>query len=44
MIDAMLVEIGMLLERIEKMVQVQDLLMDRLNICNSLEGLVSITL
>ena len=39
MIDAKSVETGMLLERIDKMVEVQNLLLDRLNIHNGSQGL-----
>ena len=44
MIDAKLAETGMLLERINKIAEVQNLLLDRLNICNSLEGLTPVSL
>ena len=44
MIDAKSAEMGMLLERIDKMAEVQNLLLDRLNICNSSEGLVPVSL
>ena len=43
-IDAKSAETGMLLERIDKMVEVQNLLLDRLNIRNGSEGLVSVSL
>ena len=39
MIDAKSVETGMLLERIDKMAEVQNLLLDRFNIRNGSEGL-----
>ena len=39
MIDAKSAEMGMLLERIDKMVEVQNFLLDRLNIRNGFEGL-----
>ena len=39
MINAKSAETGMLLERIDKMAEVQNLLLDRRNICNSSEGL-----
>ena len=44
MIDAQSVETGMLLERIDKMAEVQNLLLDRLNICNSSKGLAPVSL
>ena len=44
MIDAESAEIGMLLERIDKMAQVLNLLLDRLNIWNGSEGLAPISL
>ena len=44
MIDAKSAEMGMLLERINKMVKVQNLLLDRLNIRNGSEGLAPISL
>ena len=44
MIDAKSAEIGMLLERIDKMAEVWNLLMDRLNICNGSEGLAPVSL
>ena len=43
-IDAKSAEMRMLLERIDKMVEVQNLLLDRLNICNGSEGLTPISL
>ena len=43
-IDANSVEMGMLLERIDKMVEVHNLLLDRLNIRNGSEGLTPISL
>ena len=43
-IDAKSAETGMLLERINKMVAVQNLLLDRLNICNGSEGLAPVSL
>ena len=44
MIYAKSAETGMLLERINKMVEVQNLLLDRLNIRNGSKGLVPISL
>ena len=44
MIDAKSVETGMLLERIDKMAEVQNLLLDRLNIRNGSEGLAPVSL
>ena len=44
MIDAKSAETGMLLERIDKMAEVQNLLLDRLNICNGSEGLAPVSL
>ena len=44
MIDAKSAETGMLLERINKMAEVQYLLLDRLNFRNSSEGLAPISL
>ena len=44
LIDAKSVEMSMLLERIEKMVEVQKIFLDRLNIWNGFEGLMPITL
>ena len=44
MINAKSAETGMLLERIDKMAEVQNLLLDRLNICNSSEGLAPVSL
>ena len=43
-IDAKSVETGMLLERIDKMAEVQNLLLDRLNIRNGFEGLAPVSL
>ena len=43
MIDAKLVETGMLLERIDKMAEVQNLLLDRFNIHNNFKGLTPIS-
>ena len=43
-IDAKSAEIGMLLERIKKMAEVQNLLLDRLNIRNGSEGLAPVSL
>ena len=43
-IDAKSAETGMLLERIEKMAEVQNLLLDRLNLRNGFEGLAPISL
>ena len=43
-IDTKSAETGMLLERIDKMVQVQNLLLDRLNICSCFEGLAPVSL
>ena len=43
-IDAKSAEKGMLLKRIDKMAEVQNLLLDRLNICNGSEGLAPISL
>ena len=43
-IDAKSTETGMLLERIDKMAEVQNLLLDRLNIRNSSEGLTLVSL
>ena len=43
-IDAKSVETGMLLERIDKMAEVQNLLLDRLNIRNGSEGLAPVSL
>ena len=43
-IDAKSTETGMLLERIDKMAEVQNLLLDRLNIRNSSEGLTPVSL
>ena len=44
MIDAKSLETGMLLERIDKMAEVQNLLLDRLNIHNGSEGLAPASL
>ena len=44
MIDAKSAETGMLLERIDKMVEVQNLLLDRLNIRNGSKGLAPVSL
>ena len=44
MIDAKSAETGMLLERIDKMVEVQNLLLDRLNIRNGSKGLTFVSL
>ena len=44
MIEAKSVETGMLLERIDKMVEFHNLLLDRLNICNGFEGLAPVSL
>ena len=43
-IDAKSAEMGMLLERIDKMAEVQNLLLDRLNIRNGSEGLAPVSL
>ena len=43
-IDAKSVETGMLLERIDKKAEVQNLLLDRLNIRNGSKGLVPVSL
>ena len=43
-IDAKSMEIRMLLERIDKMAEVQNLLQDRLNIRNGFEGLTPVSL
>ena len=43
-IDAKSAKTGMLLERIDKMAEVQNLLLDRLNICNGSEGLAPVSL
>ena len=37
-------EMGILLERMDKMVEVQSLLLDRLNICNDFEELAPISI
>ena len=44
MIDTKSAKMEMLLERIDKMAEVQNLLLDRLNICNGFEGLAPISL
>ena len=44
MIDAKSAEKGMLLERINKMAEVQNLFLDRFNICNSSKGLTPVSL
>ena len=44
LIDTKSSEMGMLLERIKKMAEVQNLLMDRLNILNGFEGLAPVSL
>ena len=44
MIDAKSAETGMLLKRIDKMAEVQNLLLDQLNICNGSEGLGPVSL
>ena len=44
MIDAKSVETGMLLERIDKMAEVQNLLLERLNIYNGSKGLPLVSL
>ena len=41
-IDAKSAETGMLLERINKMAEVHNLLLDRLNICNGSKGLAPV--
>ena len=43
-IDAKSAETGMLLERIDKMAEVQNLLLDRFNICNGSKGLAPVSL
>ena len=43
-LDAKSAETGMLLERIDKMAEVQNLLLDQLNICNGSEGLAPFSL
>ena len=43
-LDAKSTETGMLLEKIDKMAEVHNLLLDRLNICNGSEGLAPISL
>ena len=44
LIDAKSVETGMLLEKIDKMVEVQNLLLDRFHICYGSEGLAPVAL
>ena len=44
LIDTKSTETSMLLERMEKMAEVQNLLLDRLNICNGSEGLVLVSI
>ena len=44
MIDAKSAETGMLREKIDKMAEVQNLLLDRLSIRNSFEGLALVSL
>ena len=44
LIDAKSADTGMLLERIKKIIEVQNLLLDRFNICYSYEGLVLVSL
>ena len=44
LIDAKLVETGMLLEKIDKMAEVQNLLLDRFHIRNGFEGLAPVAL
>ena len=43
-IDAILVETSMLLERIDKMAEVQNILLDRLHMCNGSKGLAPVAL
>ena len=43
-IDAKSTKMGMLLERINKMAEVHNLLLDQLNICNGSEGLAPVSL
>ena len=43
-LDAKSAETGMLLERIDQMAEVQNLLLDRLNICKGSEGLAPVSL
>ena len=43
-LDAKSAKMGMLLERIDKMAEVQNLQLDRLNICNGSEGLAPVSL
>ena len=44
LVDTKSVETGMLLEKIDKMVEVQNLLLDRFHICNGSEGLAPVAL
>ena len=44
LIDTKSAEMGMLLEKIDKMAKVQNLLLDRFHICNGSEGLVPVAL
>ena len=44
LIDAKVVETGMLLEKINKMADVQNLLLDRFHICNGSDGLALVAL
>ena len=44
MLDAKSAKTGMFLDRINKMAEVQNLLRDRLNICNGSEGVITISL
>ena len=44
LIDVKSVETGMLLEKIDKMAEVQNLLLDRFHICNGSEGLAHVVL
>ena len=44
LIDAKLVEMGMLLEKIDKMAEVQNLLLDRFHVCNRSEGRAPVAL
>ena len=44
MIDAKSAETRILLERIDKIAEVQNLLLDQLNICNSFKGLTPVSL
>ena len=43
-INAKSVKTGILVERIDKMAEIQNLLLDRLNICNGSEGLTPVSL